>query len=571
MSGTILENLSNKKLSIVITIILVIQIISFFIGAFIAPAPSSTEQLLAFKCIADDENEFSIPRPFDSGSAKVNPKNCKSVANSVTGQSNITFAFQLPLPREGIALDYSRWMQNLLTILIPDVIYNEKTNDKRVVETEERINATVKMMIRLGVKNIGDKNWREYAKKDSLKRTITCKIDGQKRIHGYKYDCDLIQLFELQSLYYDYYLINLRFIPNEAQQSDNFGFLNDLSLVAIHQNGGFTKIWLSLKTFFTIMTLLTLIWFTKRLRQLHRETTLLEKTLVILGFALTQLNIPLEFLSLWLDLEFMSFICDLRQGLFQAALLSFWVLFVGENNSSVDGIHRSRLSSYYKQLSVVLIAFVALFVFDLSERGLHWIDPFFTIWEVDSNFALIFIITASIASLGYFIFLSYNIWLAFRNISSKQSSLPTMSSTRRLIYQGIIYRFKFLLLATFICAAATVVAYIMGQVTEDQWYWDDSDSFIAPLQWTSAMFTTVYALWNCYVITLLILYAPSHKGMGQTVDLMSEEIEFNRLTGSDDKNETTQPFTDTFGSTSNTRETSDMTLLKDLANKQSID
>ena len=25
------------------------------------------------------------------------------------------------------------------------------------------------------------------------------------------------------------------------------------------------------------------------------------------------------------------------------------------------------------------------------------------------------------------------------------------------------------------------------------------------------MFTTVYALWNCYVITLLILYAPSHK------------------------------------------------------------
>jgi hypothetical protein len=39
-----------------------------------------------------------------------------------------------------------------------------------------------------------------------------------------------------------------------------------------------------------------------------------------------------------------------------------------------------------------------------------------------------------------------------------------MSSTRRLVYQGIIYRFKFLLLATLICAAATVVAYIMGQV-----------------------------------------------------------------------------------------------------------
>lgn len=106
-----------------------------------------------------------------------------------------------------------------------------------------------------------------------------------------------------------------------------------------------------------------------------------------------------------------------------------------------------------------------------------------------------------------------------------------MSSTRRLLYQGIIYRFKFLLWATLICAAATLFAYIMGQVcrltsialllpshcfssdlkvSEDQWYWED-EAALTPLQWKSAMFTTVYALWNCYVITLLILYAPSHK------------------------------------------------------------
>lgn len=57
-----------------------------------------------------------------------------------------------------------------------------------------------------------------------------------------------------------------------------------------------------------------------------------------------------------------------------------------------------------------------------------------------------------------------NFRLAFRNISSKQSSLPSMSSTRRLVYQGIIYRFKFLLIATFVCASATVAAYLMGQV-----------------------------------------------------------------------------------------------------------
>ncbi|CAG2107628.1 unnamed protein product, partial [Medioppia subpectinata] len=217
----------------------------------------------------------------------------------------------------------------------------------------------------------------------------------------------------------------------------------------------------------------------------------------------------------------------------------------------------------------VLVAYIALFIFDLSERGIQWFDPFFTIWEVDSRFALIFIITASIASIGYFMFLCFHIWLAFRNISTKQSSLPSMSSTRRLIYQGIIYRFKFLLLATLVCAAATVVAYIMGQVTEDQWHWEDADPYVEPLQWTSAMFTTVYALWNCYVITLLILYAPSHKELGQNVDSMSEEIEFNRLTEHDENNE--HKTENVMGSSGGTSEASDMSLLQHLATKSNID
>ena len=113
MSGTILENLSNKKLSIVLSIILIIQLISFFIGAFIgksstkllsvlslklycvlcvgtAPAPSSTEQLLAVKCISDDPNKLSIPRAV-SDSNLIRPQNCRIInddpnPNPKTGQ-----------------------------------------------------------------------------------------------------------------------------------------------------------------------------------------------------------------------------------------------------------------------------------------------------------------------------------------------------------------------------------------------------------------------------------------------------------------------------------------------------
>lgn len=89
MPGTILENLSNRKLIGVLSIILFIQITSFIIGGFIskfgvicnfvleliasstAPAPSSPEQYVAIQCVAENASEFVIPRD-----ASANKKNC---------------------------------------------------------------------------------------------------------------------------------------------------------------------------------------------------------------------------------------------------------------------------------------------------------------------------------------------------------------------------------------------------------------------------------------------------------------------------------------------------------------
>lgn len=39
-----------------------------------------------------------------------------------------------------------------------------------------------------------------------------------------------------------------------------------------------------------------------------------------------------------------------------------------------------------------------------------------------------------------------------------------MSIVRRLHYEGVIYRFKFLMLATLISAALTAIGFVMGQV-----------------------------------------------------------------------------------------------------------
>lgn len=99
------------------------------------------------------------------------------------------------------------------------------------------------------------------------------------------------------------------------------------------------------------------------------------------------------------------------------------------------------------------------------------------------------------------------IWCVFSNFSIKRSSLPSMSMARRLHYEGIIYRFKFLMLATLLCAALTIAGFIIGQMYESQYRLDDS----MHLEFTSAFFTGVYGMWNIYIFALIILYAPSHK------------------------------------------------------------
>lgn len=567
MGATILESLSNRKLVAILSIILIIQILSFYIGAFLTPPPSSFEQFTSVHCFRKERQNFAIPR-YHTNHHGDSGKNCDrfSSSSSVSEKEKFettTFAVQLPLPRDGMDLAYSRWMQTLLVILIPEFQYEpllagalnpSGIDDHNNYNTPFQIDNQFSLLIDvdLAVKNKGDKEWFMYAQRKNLKRTIKC--HGHDLKHSHKLDCDLIQLFELQALYYDYYLINFEIRDDKTVNKSTIQFpgrLNEVTGVAIHHNGGFTQIWLLLKTIYFTLTLSTLIWYCKRLNKLNRPTILIERLLIGLGSALTQLNAPVELLTLNFEITFMTFLNDLRQGIFYCVLLSFWIIFVGEH--LLDGTRKnSKLINYVKELLAICVASLALLIFDLSERGIQALDPFLTIWESRPNLANLSILIASCASLAYLCFLAYYIKLAYGTISGKQSSLPVMQITKRLKYQGMIYRFKFLLCATIVCALSTFVFYGLSQ--RNDWSYDeDSVGPLSGVEWTSAMLITVCAMWNMYVIVLMILYAPSHKGM--IASCLSDQIEFDCLT--DDKDE---EFFE-----------GDMKLLQELANKPNLD
>lgn len=542
MGATILETLSNRKLICILTLLLIIQLLSFYIGAFLTPSPSSFEQFTSIHCFRKDKNNLAVPRDHRNHGADYG-KNCDRGRAMKLGDSKerfdvTTFAVQLPLPRDGMDLAYSRWMQSLLVILIPEFQYEPllvggNTEDKQG-SNHAQLESHFPLLIDvdLAVKNAGDQNWTIHSHRRGLKRTMSC--HGYDIKHSHKLDCDLIQLFELQSLHYDYYLINYE-IRDDRTTNKTFQFpgrLIEITGVAIHHNGGFTQIWLSMKTIFFIITLSTLIWYCQRLSRLSRKTILIERLLIGLGTALTQLNLPVELLTLQFEISFMTFLNDLRQGVFYCVLLSFWIIFVGEH--LLDGTRKnSKLTSYVRELLAICVASLALLIFDLSERGIQALDPFVTIWESKPNLANLSILIASFASLAYLGFLSYYIFLAYGTISGKQSSLPEMQITKRLKYQGMIYRFKFLLCYTIVCALCTFTFYGLSQ--RNDWSYDeDSLGNVPAIEWTSAMLITVCAMWNCYVIVLMILYAPSHKGMIAGMS-MSDQIEFDCLT--DDREE----------------------------------
>uniref|UniRef100_A0A674D076 Wnt ligand secretion mediator n=1 Tax=Salmo trutta TaxID=8032 RepID=A0A674D076_SALTR len=483
MAGAIIENMSTKKLVIVGVILLLFQAFSFMVGGLIAPSPTTAVHYLATKCVDTDKHHQSSRWFMPWG-----PNQCHKIQDFDEAMSkkieanNIVFAVHIPLPNK----EMSPWFQFMLVILQFDIAF--------------------KMYNQIGK---GNSDQIEFYVRNKIPCSW-CPIRCTYENEGRYYECDLLPFMELGNVAHKYYLLNIRLPVNERNKINvGIGEIKDIRLVGIHQNGGFTKVWFAMKTFLTPSILIILVWYWRRITLMTRPPVLLEKVIFALGLCMTFINIPVEWFSVGFNWTWMLLFGDIRQGIFYAMLLSFWIIFCGEH--LMDQMERNRFSIYWKQVGPIVFGSFCLFIFDMCERGVQLKNPFYSIWasDVGTELAMAFIIVAGICACLYFLFLCFMVFQVFRNISGKRSSLPAMSKARRLHYEGLIFRFKFLMLVTLTCAAMTVIFFIISQVNEGHWHWGDYT-----VQVNSAFFTGIYGMWNLYVFAIMFLYAPSHKRYG---------------------------------------------------------
>ncbi|NXV92942.1 protein wntless homolog [Calonectris borealis] len=501
MAGAIIENMSTKKLCIVGGILLVFQVIAFLVGGLIAPSPTTAVPYTSVKCIDVRKNHHKTKWLMPWG-----PNHCEKLKDfdeAVSRQieaNDIVFAVHIPLPSK----EMSPWFQFMLFIMQLDIAFK--------MDNDLKENAEITLDVSLAYRDDMFDDWEEIAHAIEI-RKLKCTFGSPKTLEseGRHYDCDFLPFMEIGSVAHKYYLINIRLPVNERKGINvGIGEIKDIRLVGIHQNGGFTKVWFAMKTFLTPSILIIMVWYWRRITLMTRAPVLLEKVIFALGISMTFINIPVEWFSIGFDWTWMLLFGDIRQGIFYAMLLSFWIIFCGEH--MMDQNERNRLSGYWKQVGPIAVGSFCLFIFDMCERGVQLKNPFYSIWttEVGTELAMAFIIVAGICLCLYFLFLCFMVFQVFRNISGKQSSLPAMSKARRLHYEGLIFRFKFLMLITLACAAMTVIFFIVSQVTEGHWKWGD-----ITIQVNSAFFTGIYGMWNLYVFALMFLYAPSHKNYGE--------------------------------------------------------
>ncbi|KAK0173479.1 hypothetical protein PV328_006668 [Microctonus aethiopoides] len=498
----IMMNLNGKKLSI-IGLLIAAQFVCILIGGLFYSRPYGSQVILDTICKSErvygnffESDKWYYPRGHGSC------RDIKSIRtyydNDITIENQNVHTFQMPLSRNGMVLGYSRWQQTLRGVLDIDIIKEDISEIATIFN--------ISMDVRLAYRNKGDPDdaWKHYASR-RLETYLACvNVNYGAGI----YNCKAIPIFDLSGLYHDYYLLNIHFVHETERNIDQgLKHFDNLSLTVIHQNGDFTKIMLGLKTVFFPIVLAILIWYWRQVRSHSKSPATFEYMLLSLGLVLSILNMPLEYLTIYFDISYMSLINEIRQFIFYFVLMSFWIIFTIEHSYITQNYGQKNIPKRYLiRLSSLFIGCSCMFINGIYDCAVQLENPFNFYWvrSYDASLSSMFNIAIGIFLVSYFLFLTKTIWTTFKKI--KYVVLPTMSSDKQSQYDESLYRFKFITLATLMCALLTT-GFTFYQMMNNRWERDQtSQSAITP-----EYFTGIYGMWNIYTISLLYLYAPMGK------------------------------------------------------------
>ena len=113
----------------------------------------------------------------------------------------------------------------------------------------------------------------------------------------------------------------------------------------------------------------------------------------------------------------------------------------------------------------------------------------------------------------YFFLLCYTIRRALNIMSDFSAISPIVPDT--------IWRFRILMLGTLLTAAITIIRFIIGQVAEGAYKWNEDLG--QTLEYSGALETVVYGMWNIHVFSLIFLFAPSHNQGAYEIGLANSE------------------------------------------------
>eukprot|EP00795_Rhopilema_esculentum_P004580 gene4580-20846_t len=484
MAGVLLESLTRKQLIIFTGVALASVVIFFVLGGTKVSTPATALLHIATPCNSKGKpwGEAWYRRTYTDGSKEVKDANapCEEVTigkiNSKIGISDVVFSVHMPHP----GLEFSPYQQFVVVSMNTeiDMEFDAKVGPEVFNRTKE---CTIYYKAKVGYKDKLSDKWTLYKQTDNEKRPLKClltqyRTEGDK-MEGY-YTCEDMHFLEIGSIQHPYYLINMQLKPTTRC----FGVLKGLHFVEIHQNGSYTRAWFIAKTVLTPFLIAALIFFFRRIKAQPRAPILLEN-FGIRSFDDNTFLVPIEWLTIAFDMPYMLLLSDLRQGQFYAFLLSFWCIFVGEH--ILDQQKRGTWRNYKWQLVFVILACLALLIFDLIER----------------------------------------------------ESILSGSASPKCIFKGVIYRFRALVTITLMCVIMTVLCFVLDQVNEGHWKFIEDNPVNDVVQVSSALHFGTFGMWNVYVISVLILYSPNEATDSSTVRYRAANAEQREHLTIDDPSE----------------------------------